>query len=192
MFRIVEGIAILAWVGLAFAQTNATSASSERMLKERHDREDQLWAHKSGLAATEIHDMRKAAGMDDISSSSIANVDADSLKQNQHILLVERYGPCVRVHVLAHAATDFKEIWSSGTVSNPAPSRSRSLVETGTDPGRGFCSEAPRPATAYATPGGRIVVQVPVLLDPFERSIPMYSYTFAWDGSKYALQDGDR
>ena len=187
MFRMTHSLAFLAFAGIAFAQTVATA--HEPFLKMLHDREDQSWARKSGLDATDVHEMRLAVGISDTSSSSIANIDANSLGRNKHILLVEALGQCVRLHVLERTVSEFKEVWSSsGITTNETPGRETVLsreIETGRR--QGFCSQAPRAASAHATADGRIVVEVPILFDLWEKTIPVYTYSFAWDGSKYVL-----
>jgi hypothetical protein len=174
--------ALVAFACVGFAQPEAGS-----VFNRRHDREDQSWALKSGLAVTDVRGMRVSAGISDVTFAWIINLDANSLRKNNHVLLVEQAGLCVRLHVFEHTTTDFKEVWSLSEM----PSRTWVPKESATGPGRGICSQAPRSPTAHATPDGRIVLEVPFLLDPWERTLPTSTYSFAWDGKKYALVDED-
>jgi hypothetical protein len=182
MFLKMHCIALLAFAGVGFAQPDAGS-----FLKQRHDREDQSWALKNGLAVTDVRGMRILAGISDVTFSWIINLDANSLKNN-HVLLVERAGMCVKLHVFEHTPTDFREVWSISEM----PGRTWIPNEIATGPGRGICSQAPRSPSTHATPDGRIVLEVPLLLDPWERTLPTSTYSFAWDGKKYALVDEGR
>jgi len=184
MFLKRHCLVLVAFACVAFAQTD----DARSFLKLRHDREDQSWALKSGLAVTDVRGMRVMAAISDVTPAWIVNLDANSLRKNNHVLLVEGAGLCVRLHVFEHTPTDFREVWSIGEM----PRRTWILNETATGPGRGICSEAPRAPRAHATPDGRIVLEVPLLLDPWERTLPTSTYSFAWDGKKYALVDEDR
>jgi hypothetical protein len=179
--RHVFALAAIAYV--AFAQTDAHS-----YLKLRHDREDQSWALKSGLAVTDVREMRVMAGISDVTFASVVNLDANSLRNNNHVLLVERAGSCVKLHVFEHTPTDFKEVWSI----SEAPGRTEVPNEIAAGLGRGICSQGPRPPSAHATADGRVVLEVPFLLDPWERNLPTSTYSFAWDGKKYALVSENR
>jgi len=130
------------------------------------------------------------AGISDTTGGAvIKNIDANSLKQNNHILLVEAGGGhCMRLHVFEHTPTAFKEVWSLGAI----PRWSWSITEAGKGSAEGICRQGPREPSAQATPDGRIVVEVPVLLDPSQRTMPVNTYSFNWDGNKYVLQDEDR
>ena len=113
------------------------------------------------------------AGITDTTENAlILSIDAKSLANRRQILLTEAgNGRCLRLHVMARKAEGFEEVWS--------------LDELPDHPGRGICAQAPRSPSAYATPDGRIVLEVPVRFDAFERSVPVNSYSFTWDGSTY-------
>ncbi|HTX34874.1 MAG TPA: hypothetical protein VME43_07630 [Bryobacteraceae bacterium] len=177
------GLALVALACVALAQSDARG-----FLKLRHDREDQSWALKSGLAVTDVRAMRVIAGISDDTFAWIIDLDAKSLRKNNHVLLVQRANLCVTLHVFEHTSADFKEVWSLSEM----PSRTWIQNEIGTGPGHGICSQAPRAPTAHATPDGRIVLEVPFLLDPSERTLPTSTYSFAWDGKKYALVEEHR
>jgi len=173
---------VLTSMGAIFAQMNTADR-----LKAQHDREDQLWAQKSGLPVSEVRAIRSVAGLSDATEGSrIVNIDANSLKRRNHILLVE--GPCVKLHVVERGADGFTEVWSLSETPGP----SWSIGATANRPGRGICPQAPRPPSAHGTPDGRIVLEVPILLDPFERTLPVNIYSFAWDGTKYKISDDER
>jgi hypothetical protein len=176
------GLALLTCMGAAFAQTDM-----ERFAKAEREREDQLWARKSGLSASEIRAMRMLVGFTDTTSGSVVNIDSDSLKSRNHVLLVEFHsGYCTRVHVLERAGDSFQEVWSLTEV----PDRVWGVREDQNR--RGICANASRGTNAHGTADGRIVVEVRVLVDPFVRSMPVDTYSFTWNGSKYELVDGER
>lgn len=77
-------------------------------------------------------------------------------------------------------AAGFIEVWSL----DKKPVRYVPVVAT-----QGICPQAPRLPTAYGTSDGRIVIEIPVMVDPLERTIPNEIYSFAWDGKTYRLQD---
>jgi hypothetical protein len=147
--------------------------------------QDPTWAEKTGLPVSEVRAMRLAAGISDSSRNArIGKIDTTSLRQRNQILVVE--GLCGSLHVLERQAEGFREVWS--------------LTKLPTLPGwtstsRAVNSEQPTcmmGAKVSVTTDMRIVVEVPVRLDPFERSVPMSRFAFAWDGSQYKLVDEAR
>jgi hypothetical protein len=182
MMNKICGLALITCIATAFAQTYRVGS------KELHDLEDQRWARKSGLPASDIRAIRILAGLGDTIGGVIINIDADSLKVRNHILLVEVHnGFCTRVHVLERGAAGFHEIWSLTDV----PGRIWGVSESPSAPGRGICGQTGMSANAHGTPDGRIVVEVRVHSDPFQRIIPVDTYSFTWNGSKYELVDGE-
>jgi hypothetical protein len=175
------GILLLACLSPLLAQ----ETSGDRF-KAQHDIEDRKWAEKTGLPVNEIRAIRIAAGIsDDAPGLRIANLDAKSLKQRNHILLVE--GPCVKLHVIERGAGGLTEVWSLNELPRPAWK-----IAQASRPGRGICSQSPRAPSAHATADGQIVLEVPFLLDPFQRTLPVDTYTFRWDGNTYIVVDGER
>ena len=170
---------ILMSLGCATAQDNR-----DDLVKTQHEHEDQQWAIRTGLPAGDVRAMRIAAGMSDTSRSRIVDIDTHTLQHGKHILFVEA-GPCLKLHVLERGAKGLVEIWSLGELPesmNGAPSvKSQSQG--------GICPQATRPPRAHATTEGRIILEVPVLTDPFQRSLPPYTYVFAWNGGKYMFID---
>ncbi len=174
MRTVIGGVTVLLCVGAAFAQHNSTD-----IMQAQHDREDQQWAHKSGLTVSEVRAIRIFAGITDSSNNYvIRNIDAESLKARHHILLVE--GACTRVHVLEPSGDSFREVWTL----NAVPDRIWGVTENPKSPG--ICQKG-QSADAHGTPDGRIVLEVRVRNDPFQRSIPVDTYTFQWNGSQYEL-----
>jgi hypothetical protein len=151
----------------------------------RHDAEDQHWALRTDLPKSDIRAIRIAAGITGI-TQVVRNVDAASFMRRNQILLVESRGGCLRLHVIERNAGNFKEIWAL----NGLQDRGWTIEPVADPSGRGVCSQAPRGPSAHATSDGRIVVEVPTMTDPFQRSMPVISYSFAWDGSTYALSRG--
>jgi hypothetical protein len=181
MWRKMSGILLLACLGPTFAQVNP----SDRV-KAQHDADDQKWAQKAGLPVSEVQAIRIAAGVyGPTNFSRIVNLDASSLKQRNHILFVE--GPCIKLHVIERGANGFTEVWSLSELPRPAWK-----IGATNRPARGICPQAPRLPSAHATADGRIVLEVPILLDPFERTRPVDTYFFTWDGAKYVLEDSER
>jgi hypothetical protein len=176
------GLLLLTCLSPASAQVNPTDR-----FKAQHDAEDRKWAQKTDLPVSEVRAIRIAAGIsDDTSGSRIANIDASSLKPRNHILLVE--GACVKLHVIERGAGGFTDVWSLSELPRPA----WKIGAAASRPASGICPQAPRPVTAHATADGRIVLEVPVLLDAFQRTIPVDTYAFTWDGAQYILVDGER
>jgi hypothetical protein len=181
MSRKVLGL-LLAFLTPALAQVD----SSDRA-KGPHDLEDRKWAQKTGLPVSDVRAILVAAAIShDSIGSRITNIDAISLAQRHHILVVE--GPCVKLHVIERGADGFTEVWSLNRI--PSPAWKPDLAAN--RPGRGICAQAPRPPSAHATADGRIVLEVPILQDAFVRTLPIDSYTFAWDGAKYVLMNDER
>lgn len=181
MSRTILGFLLLGCLSPAIAQVN----SSDRF-KAQHDAEDRKWAQKTGLPVSEVRAIRIAAGIsDDSQGSRIANIDTISLKGRNHILLAE--GLCIKLHVIERRDDGFTEVWSLSALPSPA-----CKPEAGSRAGRGICPQAPRPPSAHATADGRIVLEVPTMLDAFQRTLPADTYTFAWDGVKYALVNDER
>jgi hypothetical protein len=173
--------ALLTAIGAAYAQTD-----TDARVKARHDMEDEQWARKSGLPASEVRAIRLIAGISDTTlGAGILNIDAITLKPRNHILLAEAgNGHCMRLHVLERNAAGFTEIWSLNEVP-PIWSHGK----TANRPGNGICSQAPKAPNAHAMADGRIVLEVPILSDPFLRVVPVSTYSFTWNGSKYELVD---
>jgi len=173
-------VALLA--AAVYAQTDRTA-----LVKAQRDREDQHWAQTSGLSVSDIQALRQIAGISDPAiGSRILVLDASTLKQRNHILFAEMgTGHCMRVHVIERNSTGFTEVWSL----NEAP---RPLWLPASRSGNGICSQAPKAPSAHATADGRIVVEVPILSDPFLRTLPVSTYWFTWNGAKYELvEDSD-
>jgi hypothetical protein len=182
MWRKIPALLLLTCVSPIFAQVDP----SDRR-KAQQDADDRKWAQKTGLPLTEVQAIRAAAGILPTNFARIMNLDVTSLKERKHILLVEG-APCIRLHVIKRGATGFTEVWSLGELPRPA----WKIGAPANRSARGICPQAPRPASAHATPDGRIVLEVPILLDPFERTRPVETYTFTWDGGTYILADGER
>lgn len=182
MWRKTSGLLLLTCWSPLFAQVNPADRR-----KAQGDADDQKWAQKTGLSVTDIQAIRIAAGVSGLTNfSRIVNLDAISLKQRDQILFVE--GPCIKLHVIERGATGFTEVWSLSELPRPA----WKISAPASGPGRGICPQAPRPPSAHATADGRIVLEVPLLLDPFERTLPVDTYSFTWDGHKYVLADSER
>ena len=152
-------------------------------LKARHEKEDEHWAIANRIPKDDARAIRIAAGITDSAKVMIANLDSNTLRQRGHILLVESIG-CIRLHVLKHDGKAFKEIWTLTGIQD----RGWTIDAISDSPGPGICNNAPKPPSAHATPDGRIAVEIPSLTDPFQRSVPVTTHSFAWNGSKYVLQ----
>jgi hypothetical protein len=131
--------------------------------------QDTTWAQRTGLQPSDVAAMRKFAGIPDRSfGQAILSLDAQSLKSRNQVLMTEAGGGhCMRVHVFARARAGWKEVWAL------------------TD---GICSKAPVSPRVNVTLDGKIVIEVPVMADPFIRTIPVDTYTYAWKRSTYQLE----
>jgi hypothetical protein len=163
------------------------AAAQDSTVVKLHDSEDQHWATKTGLDAGDVRAIRMAAGVSDSSYSRILNIDANTLQHGRHILFVEGQ-PCVNLHVLERLANGFVEVWSLSALPRPISG----VPPTTLGKQRGICPLAPLLPRARATTEDQIVLEVPVLLDPFQRTLPPYTYVFAWDGSRYALLENEQ
>ena len=179
----ISALTLLAWTGIAFAQRPPD-------LKALHDRDDQQWARKSGLSVNDVREIRILAGIADATDGAvIKHIDATSLKQRNHILFAEAgNGHCMRLHVFERTAGAFREVWSLSDMPGP----DWPIGATASSSGRGICQQGPRSPSVHATSEGRIVLEVPILSDPFQRTVPAATFSFAWDGSKYIRLDDDR
>jgi|HubBroStandDraft_6_1064221.scaffolds.fasta_scaffold622498_2 hypothetical protein len=148
---------------------------------------DAVWASKSGLTVADIRSLRAAIGIPDTPSSrSINAIDANSLKLNSHILVVEFQRACLVLHVFERAPSGFKEVWSLDHV----PSINSPFGPKESAQSQRICAQAPIPPRVHGTMDARIVLEIPVLADPSQRSIPPYVYSFTWDGNAYTPDTG--
>ena len=181
-FRWILPLAMALAGSAAWAQRDQAA-----MQKSRHEREDREWARKSGLTAADVRTIRLLAGMTDTSSGWIGGLDAESLKARGQVLFAEfGNGHCFGAHVLVRKPEGFAEVWSLNDEPRPpwtsGGTRSRSAS--------GLCLQAPgKGPSVHAEGGDRIVLEVPVLADPFLRTTPVNRYRFAWNGRTYELQE---
>jgi len=162
-------------------------ASGQVTSKSLQEDPDAAWARRSGLTIADIRSLRAALGIPATPSSrGISAIDANSLKPNNHILVVESQRTCLVVHVFERGASGFKEIWSLDQV--PSPSSPFGSTES-TQP---ICAQAPIPPRVRATTDARILLEIRILDDPSQRSIPPYIYSFTWDGHEYRMDARDR
>jgi len=164
----------------------ATLAMAQSDLRQRmRESEDKKWAAKSGLSVADVSALRTMAGIaNDAPDGRIGSIDAASLASRGHILLTEAgNGHCMRVHVFAREKEGFREVWLLS--ETPQPTGSRSVGAT--RPGGGICSQAPRQPSARVAEDGSILVEVPVMSDPFQRSVPVAVFPYEWNGKTYAL-----
>jgi hypothetical protein len=172
--------------GMACASSLAAQPATADRLQSDHAREDEVWAKKSGLPISEVRAIRIAAGITDTTPATrIDNIDASSLRHRNQILFVE--GFCPRLHVLERKDDGLHEIWSLSKL--PVPGWTASAKAWTSE--RNLCGLG-GPTRVHVTADGTIVVEVPSRMDPFERSIPLSTYTFNWDGSEYKLTEQNR
>ena len=134
---------------------------------------DDSLARKSGLSVRDIKVLRMNLGISESDSHQrIVAVDADSLKSNGHILVVEVMfpGACIQLHVVERLK--LTEVWTLSKV----PTRSWLLDEDDSDAKKGICPQASMLPRAFGTSDHRIVLELPVRSDPFQRSIPSYTH----------------
>ncbi|SPE26943.1 hypothetical protein SBA3_1330008 [Candidatus Sulfopaludibacter sp. SbA3] len=182
MCKRLRYIVFWAWVCVTFAQT---TSDSDNFWKQKHSREDYSWSLKTGVPASDVREMRIAAGISDVTPNSVANIEVEPLKQRKQVLLVQSNGGCIRLHVLERTSDHFAELWTNSEI----PRQNPSIFDERKAPGQWICGHAPRGPSAHATEDGQIIVEVPVLLDISQRSLPVYTYKYAWNGRTYSLLD---
>jgi hypothetical protein len=131
---------------------------------------DQTWAARSGLEPGDIAAIRKLTGVP-APEFTILTLDTKSLRERNQVVLVESgNGHCQRPHVLTKSAeTGWRELWI-----HPDP--------------RGLCAHAPVPPTIRVVEG-RIVIEIPIMKDPFIRAIPREVQTWTWNGTTYTRSE---
>jgi hypothetical protein len=146
--------------------------------------ENRVLANQSGLSEKDIQSIRtelKIFPDPPLARRRIASVDANSLKSHGHVLVVEiQIKGCLVVHVMKRNAEEFVEVWSLDKLPENGPFATGSA---------GICSKASRMPQAHGTQDGKIVIEVPVLTDPFQRKIPNEIYSFDWDGQTYRQEE---
>ena len=141
-----------------------------------HRANDQSWAQRTGLSATEIRKLRLAAGVaDDEPSNPVDMIDARTLP-GERILFVTAFGSghCLHVKVFRHRGRGFEELWS----------------ESETPDGGGFCHPSIcSSASVSATRKNQVVVTVPIQLEGAPMGIcdDNLVLTYRATGKTYAL-----
>lgn len=148
------------------------------------------WALKTGLKAEAVGRMWTAAmgaGAEERTGEGIETVDATSLGKRGHVLFVTAGGSghCLGVHVYGLRGKDVEQVWEVGELP---------------EGGGGLCREYLLPyPTAYGTPGGEIVVQVPTGAawlgqgpNAYPVSTALKVYRYQWDGKTYRLAKTER
>jgi hypothetical protein len=137
----------------------------------RHQEEDRVWASRTGLMPEQVRELRLMADAPDDMNAYIDNLDTETLRARNHILLVTASGNghCLQLAVFEREGDDFELIWSV----------------TGTPDGAGFCRESPNNPEAYATPDGKLVVKVPVFDYSKGAAKATDFYTYIWNGKAY-------
>src|SRR5215831_11673789 len=157
-------------IGPAFGQIDQRI----EVVKLRHEREDQVLAHRNGLPPEVVRQARIAAGISDVTNASIETFDAKSFSQRHQILVVAVANTsrhCISVHVLKGKAGAFVEIWSLKRI--PSSNKYVDLSE-------GICRQGPTNPSASATSDGNLVVRVPVVFDPSQRNAVELKYNYVW------------
>jgi hypothetical protein len=134
---------------------------------------------QTALTQTETHALLKTLAIPDdtpLARQRIVSIDANSLKPNGHILVVEFRAGCLVIHVMKQTDAGFAEIWTIDKVTRAG------LV---TDEQEAICSRGAPSPRVHGTQDGRIVVEVPVPIDPGQRTFPSRTYSFAWNGQAY-------
>jgi hypothetical protein len=134
---------------------------------------------QTALTQPETQALLKTLGIPDDTPRAhqrIVSIDANSLKPNGHILVVELKNACLVIHVMKQTDSAFAEI---GTIDK--------ITRAGfvTDEQEAICSRGAPGPRVHATEDGRIVVEVPVPIDPGQRTFPSRTYSFAWNGQAY-------
>jgi hypothetical protein len=187
---LTAGVAILA-AGSVFAQRQPAAAGAT------HDRESDAarashrqgwvtWAGKTGLSADRIATMwRRAMGEDaeERFGEGIETIDARSLRKRNQILFVTSAGNghCLHLYIFRNSPKNSQPLWEEDRLPN----------------GGGICHEQLMPyPTAYASPKGEIIVQVPTAAAWVKRDAPLNDYpistalmiyAYRWNGTTYRL-----
>ena len=78
---------------------------------------DPVWAKRSGLATTQITQLRRLSGIaDDDHISYLANIDAKSFRAHREILVAtaEGSGHYLGIYLFAKSKSGFRKVWESG------------------------------------------------------------------------------
>lgn len=137
----------------------------------RHREEDRLWADRTNLKPEQVRLLRLMSDVSDDEEEFIDNLDTQSLKKLNHVLLVTASGNghCLNLIVFERKINEFQRVWST----NQTPS------------GAGFCRESPKNPEAFASADGDIAVKVPVF--DYNKGIDKTAniYVYAWNGETY-------
>jgi hypothetical protein len=140
--------------------------------KQVHKKDEAKWAKATGLDATTIHKLWRAASRasdESADDSRIANLDLEGLAERHDVLLVTYAGEknCLTITVFRQLSeTQFSKVWS---------------VEQPPD-GTGFCDNAFGNAQADAA-NGMVTVRVPRARSDSTTGYVVYAYE--WNGITY-------
>jgi len=165
MFRCFSIVALL--LGTANAQTDWSAY---------HRFHDADWAKRSGLKASEVAELRRLAGAQDVEGEAIDLIDAKRLGHG-HILVVAAGANthCLQVQVFKREKKTFTKLWEAG---NEMPGGKG-----------GFCRQSPSCLNpqAYAREQGLIQVIVPWVYDrlPAPVCLTQHGFVYRWTGTSY-------
>src|SRR5208283_3740415 len=148
-----------------------------------HANDLRQWEQKSGLPVLMIEKLLAAAAYSESDENQylIENIDLKTLKRRGQTLLVTSNAGtahCLSVSVIDTATNNYREVWQTTDIPGVEELCTESLLGQ---------------ATAHATMGGDIVVQMPVRLneEPVGHGMPkgqLLVGRFAWNGRTYALK----
>lgn len=161
---------MLHWfAGEVFGQPSLNSAMQEQ--SDRH------WATVTRLPIEQVREIRIAAGVSDDSAPPIKGLDTTMLSKRDQVLVVAP-GHQACLSVLQRNANGYTQVWAPAEVP-----RSKGNNEAIGGGGR-ICGQF---SSARFDQDGLVVIEMPVNNYPFQRSVPVRTYRYRWDGHTYNL-----
>jgi hypothetical protein len=156
--------------------SSSTASPVERITNDegwiaRHQKEDRLWASRTGLTPEQVRELRLMADVPDDEAVYIDNLDTKTIQARNQVLMVTvgGNGHCLELVIFNREGDNFQRIWS--------------VAETPS--GGGLCRESPIDPEAYATSDGRLLVKIPIFDWSKGATAGADIYTYSWNGKDY-------
>jgi hypothetical protein len=153
-----------------------------RLSAERTRVRDQYWATQAELTVDTVRALRRLAGIPGSDGSMIAGLESRTFSRLNQVVLIARYGACLRVYVFSGEGGRYRQIWALRKVPG-----ARGFGDVAPRTGR-VCDVGPARAAIRVAPSGEILITVPEYNYVGQRSIPSRTYMYQWNGSTYELR----